>query len=159
MQRTKDTNERARRRAGWICWVHTTTTNSPLLMHLQGVHEPKYNSMTLPILSAFCLSTVWTQVCACPAFRVYNSKAKNAQEAHEAIRPTDPSRLPSSTQAELDEDQVGWSQPIALHGCMGLHGPEWLLISAQSFLSPPVANGLVLQFTKTSGPGMCLLHK
>ena len=37
--------------------------------------------------------------------RQYTSKAKNAQEAHEAIRPTDLSRRPSSLKARLDNDQ------------------------------------------------------
>lgn len=38
--------------------------------------------------------------------RQYTSKAKNAQEAHEAIRPTDLSRRPSSLKARLDNDQA-----------------------------------------------------
>ena len=37
--------------------------------------------------------------------RIYKTKAKNAQEAHEAIRPTDPSRDPASVARALDEDQ------------------------------------------------------
>jgi DNA topoisomerase-1 len=37
--------------------------------------------------------------------RVYRSPAKNAQEAHEAIRPTDVMRKPSDVTAELDRDQ------------------------------------------------------
>ncbi len=37
--------------------------------------------------------------------RQYTSKAKNAQEAHEAIRPTDPLRLPQSVRRALDPDQ------------------------------------------------------
>ena len=37
--------------------------------------------------------------------RVYTSKAKNAQEGHEAIRPTDMSRLPASLGKVLDKDQ------------------------------------------------------
>ncbi len=38
--------------------------------------------------------------------RVYKTKAKNAQEAHEAIRPTDVARRPSDLQARLDKDQA-----------------------------------------------------
>ena len=38
--------------------------------------------------------------------RVYKSKAKNAQEAHEAIRPTDPSRTPDSIRGLLTLDQL-----------------------------------------------------
>jgi DNA topoisomerase-1 len=37
--------------------------------------------------------------------RVYKTKAKNAQEAHEAIRPTDPARQPNDVAKALDEDQ------------------------------------------------------
>ncbi|KAK9808623.1 hypothetical protein WJX72_000702 [[Myrmecia] bisecta] len=38
--------------------------------------------------------------------RVYKSKSKNAQEAHEAIRPTDPSRLPSELPASASAAHV-----------------------------------------------------
>ena len=38
--------------------------------------------------------------------RQYSSKAKNAQEAHEAIRPTDLSRRPANIKARLDNDQA-----------------------------------------------------
>ncbi|MDP7547716.1 MAG: DNA topoisomerase, partial [Alphaproteobacteria bacterium] len=37
--------------------------------------------------------------------RVYRSKAKNAQEAHEAIRPTDFARLPASMASYLNDEQ------------------------------------------------------
>ena len=39
-----------------------------------------------------------------PAPRHYKSKAKNAQEAHEAIRPTDLTRRPKDLRRHLDED-------------------------------------------------------
>jgi DNA topoisomerase-1 len=38
--------------------------------------------------------------------RQYTAKAKNAQEAHEAIRPTDLSRRPASLRSRLDNDQA-----------------------------------------------------
>jgi DNA topoisomerase-1 len=38
--------------------------------------------------------------------RQYQTKAKNAQEAHEAIRPTDPSRRPAEAKSFLDADQA-----------------------------------------------------
>ena len=38
--------------------------------------------------------------------RVYRSPAKNAQEAHEAIRPTDLTRKPADVAAHLDRDQL-----------------------------------------------------
>jgi len=37
--------------------------------------------------------------------RIYNNKSKNAQEAHEAIRPTDVSRTPESVEPFLDRSQ------------------------------------------------------
>lgn len=50
--------------------------------------------------------------------RFYKSKAKNAQEAHEAVRPTDLSRLPKHVASKLDEDQrrlyeLIWKRTIA----------------------------------------------
>ena len=53
-----------------------------------------------------------------PFARDYKSKAKNAQEAHEAIRPTDPKRTPDSLRRALDKDQLGlydliWKRTIA----------------------------------------------
>ena len=50
--------------------------------------------------------------------RLYSAKAKNAQEAHEAIRPTDFSRTPASVKQYLDSDQfrlydVIWKRAIA----------------------------------------------
>ena len=50
--------------------------------------------------------------------RFYKTKAKNAQEAHEAIRPTDPSRHPSEVAHALDADELKlyeliWRRTIA----------------------------------------------
>ncbi|MAF96073.1 MAG: DNA topoisomerase I [Rhodospirillaceae bacterium] len=50
--------------------------------------------------------------------RVYKSKAKNAQEAHEAIRPTDAFRRPRNVSAYLDDDQnrlyqLIWNRAVA----------------------------------------------
>ncbi|MEN2494570.1 MAG: DNA topoisomerase 1 [Hyphomicrobiaceae bacterium hypho_1] len=50
--------------------------------------------------------------------RVYKTKAKNAQEAHEAVRPTDPWRRPKDLQNYLDRDQAAlytliWKRAIA----------------------------------------------
>lgn len=50
--------------------------------------------------------------------RAYTSKAKNAQEAHEAIRPTDVARTPESMRSRLDADQwklysLIWKRAVA----------------------------------------------
>ncbi len=50
--------------------------------------------------------------------RVYSTKAKNAQEAHEAIRPTDIARSPDDVAGRLDDDQrklydLIWKRTIA----------------------------------------------
>ena len=53
-----------------------------------------------------------------PFAREYKSKAKNAQEAHEAIRPTDPKRTPDSVRKYLEKDHAAlydliWKRTIA----------------------------------------------
>src|SRR6202008_922500 len=50
--------------------------------------------------------------------RQYQTRAKNAQEAHEAIRPTDLSRRPRDLAKKLDSDQARlyeliWLRPVA----------------------------------------------
>ncbi|MGE0023857.1 MAG: type I DNA topoisomerase, partial [Hyphomicrobium sp.] len=53
-----------------------------------------------------------------PFIREYKTKAKNAQEAHEAIRPTDVTRTPASVARHLDRDQARlyelvWKRAVA----------------------------------------------
>jgi DNA topoisomerase I len=53
-----------------------------------------------------------------PFIREYKTKAKNAQEAHEAIRPTDPRRRPQDVVRYLDRDQARlyeliWKRAVA----------------------------------------------
>lgn len=53
-----------------------------------------------------------------PFAREYKTKVKNAQEAHEAIRPTDPRRTPEKVRNHLEKDQAAlyeliWKRTIA----------------------------------------------
>ncbi|MGI9426443.1 MAG: type I DNA topoisomerase [Hyphomicrobiaceae bacterium] len=53
-----------------------------------------------------------------PHMREYKTKAKNAQEAHEAVRPTDPSRRPRDIRQHLQKDQAAlydliWKRSVA----------------------------------------------
>ncbi|NQY81605.1 MAG: type I DNA topoisomerase, partial [Alphaproteobacteria bacterium] len=50
--------------------------------------------------------------------RLYKNKSKNAQEAHEAVRPTDPARTPQSLMSKLDPAmlklyQLIWNRAVA----------------------------------------------
>jgi DNA topoisomerase-1 len=50
--------------------------------------------------------------------RQYQNKSKKAQEAHEAVRPTDPNRLPADVSRTLDRDQARlyeliWNRAVA----------------------------------------------
>ena len=50
--------------------------------------------------------------------RTYQNKSKNAQEAHEAVRPTDPNRSPKEVASSVDRDQARlyeliWNRAVA----------------------------------------------
>ncbi len=60
----------------------------------------------------------YSQRYVAPFIREYKTKAKNAQEAHEAIRPTDVTRTPQSVARYLDKDQARlyeliWKRAVA----------------------------------------------
>ncbi|MGH6814748.1 MAG: type I DNA topoisomerase [Hyphomicrobiaceae bacterium] len=70
---------------------------SAIRKHIEGEHGPRY----LP-----------------PFVREYKSKAKNAQEAHEAIRPTDVTRTVERVRAHLEKDRAAlydliWKRAVA----------------------------------------------
>ncbi len=76
--------------AGFITYMRTdgTTLSDDAVAQARSVIKSEYGTKYLP-----------------DAPRLYKSKAKNAQEAHEAIRPTDLSVLPTSREAPGDDQQ------------------------------------------------------
>jgi len=76
--------------AGFITYMRTdgTTLSEDAVAQARSVIKGEYGDRYLP-----------------DAPRLYKSKAKNAQEAHEAIRPTDLSKLPRSGEAPSEESQ------------------------------------------------------
>ncbi len=76
--------------AGFITYMRTdgTTLSAEAVAQARDVIKGEYGAKYLP-----------------DAPRLYKSKAKNAQEAHEAVRPTDLSKLPRGAQAPSDQDQ------------------------------------------------------
>ncbi len=76
---------------GLITYIRTdgVTLSSEAVDNIRSLIQDKYGSKYLPELP-----------------RIYKSKSKNAQEAHEAIRPTDMSLIPELLSNELDKDQL-----------------------------------------------------
>lgn len=88
---------------GLITYMRTdgTTLSDDAISQARSVIQSEFGAKYLP-----------------DAPRVYKSKAKNAQEAHEAIRPTDLSRLPRDMVKYLDEKQAAlydliWKRTMA----------------------------------------------
>lgn len=69
--------------------------------------------------------------------RMYTTKSKNAQEAHEAIRPTDITRSPAAMKKYLDEDQFR------------LYELVWKRMVA-SQMEPAVYDQVVVEFAETA---------
>ena len=76
---------------GLITYMRTDSTNlaQEALSEIREFVAERYGKEYLP-----------------PHARVYKTKAKNAQEAHEAIRPTSIRRLPQDLKAHLSSDQL-----------------------------------------------------
>jgi DNA topoisomerase-1 len=76
---------------GLITYIRTdgVTLSTEAVESIRSLIQDKYGSKYLP-----------------QEPRVYKSKSKNAQEAHEAVRPTDMSLMPESLSNELDKDQL-----------------------------------------------------
>ncbi|MEO5363274.1 MAG: type I DNA topoisomerase [Magnetococcus sp. DMHC-8] len=88
---------------GLISYMRTdsVTLAQEALVALRGLIEQRYGKAYLP-----------------PKARTYKSSAKNAQEAHEAIRPTNPARTPESLKAVLPRDlfvlyELIWKRTMA----------------------------------------------
>jgi DNA topoisomerase-1 len=84
-----------------------------------------------------------------PKPRAYRTKAKSAQEAHEAIRPTKPSRTPESVRAFLEPDQFKlyeliWQRFMASQMADAVYDTVTADIEAKGFLFR--ASGHTLKF-------------
>jgi DNA topoisomerase-1 len=91
--------------------------------------------------------------------RVYKTKAKNAQEAHEAIRPTDFSRRPADLAGHLDNDQrrlyeLIWKRAVASQMEAARLLRTTIDISSSDGLTTLRATGSVLEF-----PGFLKLYE
>lgn len=93
---------------GLITYMRTDSVNlaQDAINEIRSVIADRYGAEKLP-----------------SAPRMYKTKAKNAQEAHEAIRPTSPGQDPDSIKAYLSADQIKlyeliWKRTIA---CQMIH--------------------------------------
>lgn len=83
--------------------------------------------------------------------RRYKTKAKNSQEAHEAIRPTDVNRTPQAMQSYLDKDQLRlytliWKRLVASQMAAAILDQVRVDISNESSLSIARATGSTIRF-------------
>ncbi|MSO97911.1 MAG: type I DNA topoisomerase [Rhodospirillaceae bacterium] len=83
--------------------------------------------------------------------RIYVSKAKNAQEAHEAVRPTDPSRTPAAMAPYLNAEQLKlydliWKRTVASQMEAALFDQVAVTASTPDSKVQVRANGSVINF-------------
>ena len=83
--------------------------------------------------------------------RLFNNKAKNAQEAHEAIRPTDLFRTPGQVRAYLDQDQFRlydliWKRTVASQMAQAVFDQMSVDVSSGDGSALFRATGSVLKF-------------
>jgi DNA topoisomerase-1 len=86
-----------------------------------------------------------------PEPRVYKTKAKNAQEAHEAIRPTDLFRTPEQVARFLDDDQrrlyeLVWKRTVACEMASAVLDQVAVDVASQNRLIRLRATGSVIKF-------------
>jgi len=82
--------------------------------------------------------------------RKFTKKAKGAQEAHEAIRPTDPARLPDSLKTILEKDtfrlyELIWQRFLACQMADAIIDQTGINISAKNYIFR--ATGQIVKFT------------
>ncbi len=89
--------------AGHITYMRTDSVSlsNDAVTEIRGLIEDKYGKKNLP-----------------DSVRVFKTKSKNAQEAHEAIRPTSALKLPEQLKNELNEEQFKlydliWKRTVA----------------------------------------------
>lgn len=83
--------------------------------------------------------------------RFYSSKAKNAQEAHEAIRPTDPTRRPKDVAPYLSKDQLRlyeliWKRTVASQMESAVMDQVAVVVSSADKATKVRASGSVIRF-------------
>jgi DNA topoisomerase-1 len=83
--------------------------------------------------------------------RIYKTKAKNAQEAHEAIRPTDLFRTPETVARHLDGDQrrlyeLIWKRTVASEMASAVLDQVAVDLASQNRLTRLRATGSVIKF-------------
>ena len=83
--------------------------------------------------------------------RIYRTKAKNAQEAHEAVRPTDLLRRPADVKAYLDDDQFRlyeliWKRTLASEMASAVFDQVAADLTSANGKTTLRANGSVLKF-------------
>ena len=81
----------------------------------------------------------------------YTSKAKNAQEAHEAIRPTDITRSPKKLSQILNKEQLQlysliWNRTVASQMASAILDQVSVVISSNNNLTKLRANGSIIKF-------------
>lgn len=86
-----------------------------------------------------------------PSPRTYKTKAKNAQEAHEAVRPTDAFRRPQDISSYLQRDQLRlyeliWKRTVASQMASAVLDQVSVTVESQNRLTALRATGSVIKF-------------
>lgn len=120
--------------AGHITYMRTDSVNlaNEAVAALRHLIQTKYGAEYLP-----------------PAPLTYKSRSKNAQEAHEAIRPTNPENLPSKLHLEDDQQRLYnliWQRTVACQMAAARLEQTTITIDAQGGKQTFRATGSVVIF-------------